>query len=143
MLDISCFDKPQSCRNRCRAVPCVKCIAPAFLSLGEAAHTAKLTQGIKAVAPSGQKLVRIGLMSHIPDNLILRQIQHQMKCHGKLNRTQIRTQMATVFTDLFNQEGSDLLRQLLIVLRINFFDIIFFLYFIQNHCNHQLTASCY
>ena len=41
----------------------------AFRAFGEAGKTAARAQGANAVATTGQNLVRIGLMSDVPDDL--------------------------------------------------------------------------
>ena len=67
----------------------------------------------------------IRLMPHIEDQLILREIHNRMKCHRKLNRTEVRSQMTAMFTHFLNQEFPDFLCQLRIFLSVYLFDIIF------------------
>ena len=55
----------------------------------------------------------IGLMSHIPDDLISRQIKGQVQGNGQLYNTQVGSQMPAGHTDLFDQELTDLRSQCL------------------------------
>ena len=57
----------------------------AFGPLGEAGKAAALTQRADAIAPSGQDLVRIGLMADIPDDAVARRVEHIMQRHGQLD----------------------------------------------------------
>ena len=104
----------------------IKAIALAFLSLGESTHSPEFAQFFKAFPSSGQELVCIRLMSHIPDDLILRKIQRKMQGHRKLNCAQIGSQMSAVDTDRIDQKVSDLLCQFPVILRIKLLDIIGF-----------------
>ena len=85
----------------------IKYIALAFFSLGKSAHSAVLSKGIKSFPAPGKKLMGIGLMSHIPDDLISRQVKRQMQRNGQLHHPQVGRQMAAVLTDLLNQELPD------------------------------------
>ena len=126
-LQISCAHIPKPRRDRSRAVSGVKCIACTFFSLRESAHPAIFSQVIKSVFSSGQDLMCIGLMSYIPYNFILRQIKDQMHCHCKFYYAEIRCQMSSGFTDLLDQELSDLLCQFRKFFRLQIFYIICFL----------------
>ena len=66
----------------------------AFLSLGKSAHSAVLSKGIKSFLAPGKKLMGIGLMSHIPDDLIFRQVKRQMQRNGQLHHPKVGRQMA-------------------------------------------------
>ena len=68
---------------------CIKSIAGTLFSLWKTAHASVFAQFIEALHPSGQKLVRVGLMPHIPDNLILWQVKDEMHCHCKLYDSQV------------------------------------------------------
>ena len=108
------------------AVPCIKGITGAFLTFGETAHSAELPEMIKLFSAPCQKLMGIGLMSHIPDDLVLRQIQGKMQRHGQFHCTQITGQMTARFTDLLDQELPDLRCKVLIGILRYFLNIIRF-----------------
>ena len=111
----------------------IKSIIIAFLALGESAHAVKLSQAVKPILAPGQKLVGIGLMSHVPDNLILRQVQCQVQRHGKLHSSQIGPKVSTCDTDLFNEELPDLLRQSPVICPVYFLDIVWIFDLFQKH----------
>ena len=67
--------------------PASKSIAAALLALGKAAHAALLPQMGKTVLPAGKDFVCIRLMSHIPDELILRKLQYIVKRKRQLHHT--------------------------------------------------------
>ena len=113
----------------------IKAVAVAFLSLREAAHSAVFAQRLKALPPSGQKLVGIGLVSHVPDNFVLRQVQHQMERHGQFHSTQIGAQMAAGHTDFIHQKFPDFRRQRRIIPGTDFLNVIWLLYLIKKHVN--------
>ena len=112
--------------DRCGAVPCVKGIAGALLALGETAHSAVLPEMVKFFSAPCQELMGIGLMSHIPDDLVLRQIQGKMQRHGQFHCTQITGQMTARLTDFLNKELPDLRCKFLIGILRYFFNIIRF-----------------
>ena len=122
------LDKPQPRRDGRGTVTCIKTVTLALLSLGKAAHPAVFAQALKPQAPARQQFVRIGLVPHIPHDLVLRQVQAQMQRHGQLHCPEIGSEMPSRDTDLVNQEISDLLRQQVPVFGCHVFYIIFFLY---------------
>lgn len=73
-LNISRFHHAEPCRYGGGTVPCVKTVAVALLPLRETAHTAEFPQVHKTVPPSRQNLMGIGLVSHIPNQFVLRQV---------------------------------------------------------------------
>ena len=73
----------------CRA----KRVINAFGADWKPADAVTLTQGLHAVAPTSENFVRIGLMAHIPNNAVIRGIEHVMQSHREFNRTQIGAQM--------------------------------------------------
>ena len=75
----------------------------ALAALGEAAEAAGLAQGADAVATTGQDLVRIALMANIPDQPVIRRVEHMMDRHRQLNHTQRRTQMPPGLRDRLNR----------------------------------------
>ena len=113
--------------DRCGTVSRIKRIAVAFLALGKSAHPAVLTQMIKLFPSACQKLMCIRLMPHIPDDLVLRQIQCYMERHRQFNRSKIACQMPACKADFFDQELPDLVRQFFIGILRYFLYIIRFI----------------
>ena len=81
-------------------------------------------------------------MPDIPYDLVGRQIQRKMKCHGQLHCTEVRPQMAARYTDLLNQKLSDFCCQTVQIFFLYFFDIIRFLYTVKQH-NPCLLSAVY
>jgi hypothetical protein len=61
---------------------------------GEAAEAPALPKGADAVAPAGDDLVRIGLMADVPDQLVVRRVEHIVKRHGELDDAECRAEMS-------------------------------------------------
>ena len=106
----------------------IKRITVTLFALRKSAHSAVFAKLIEPVLSAGQDLVRVGLMSHVPDDLVLRQIKGEMQRHRKLHNSQIRSQMTAVHTDLLNQKIAYLLRQLRQFFFLYLFYIVYFSY---------------
>ena len=66
----------------------------ALRPLGEAGKSAALSQRPDAVASAGQDLVRIGLMADVPDQAVLRRVEHVMEGDGELDHPETGAEMA-------------------------------------------------
>ena len=62
-----------------------KRIVFAFVLIRKTAYSAQLPQGPESIPPPGKELVTVRLMSHIPENDILRRIEYIMEAYGKLD----------------------------------------------------------
>ena len=60
-------------------------IVDALSTLGETGKTAALAQRTHALAAAGDDLVRIGLMADVPDETILRGVEHVVERNGQLD----------------------------------------------------------
>ena len=60
----------------------------AFAALGEARKPAGLPQCANSVSPAGQYLMRIALMTHIPDEPVFGRVEHIVDRGGQLDHTQ-------------------------------------------------------
>jgi len=65
-----------------------KGIVGAFGPLGETGQTTLLPQRAHTVAAARQDLVRIALMPHVPDQLVMRCVENRMQGHRQLDHTQ-------------------------------------------------------
>src|SRR5687768_16719170 len=54
-------------------------------ALEEAGDAALLTQRLHAITTAGEQLVRVTLVSDIPDQLIEGRVEHVMQCHRQLD----------------------------------------------------------
>ena len=86
-LDLCCQCHPQCCRNGGAGMRRPEIIVFTFRSLREPAQAAELAQRTHAIAAAGQNLVRVGLMTDVPNHTIIRGIENVVQRHGKLNGT--------------------------------------------------------
>ena len=56
--------------------------------LGEARQTSALAQRANAVAAPGQDLVRVTLVTDIPDQLVIGRVEHRMQGDGQFDHTE-------------------------------------------------------
>ena len=92
----------------------------ALFAPGEGVQAIFLANGLHAIPASGEDLVGIGLMAHIPDQTIHRGLVDIMQGHRQFDDAETRGQMATAAADGAQQElpqfiaqgGQTLLRQL-------------------------------
>ena len=72
-------------RDRGGRVSRAERIVFAFRALGEAGKSAALSQRSDAVAPAGQNLMRIGLVTDVPDQAVLRRIEDVVEGNRQLD----------------------------------------------------------
>ena len=61
---------------------------------GKARQASHLPQRSHALAPARQDLVRIGLMADVPDQPVMRRVEHVMQCDGEFHGAEVGTQVA-------------------------------------------------
>jgi hypothetical protein len=83
----------------------------ALRPLGEAGEPAALAQRPDARAPASQDLVRVGLVSDIPDQPVPWRIEHIVQGHGQFDHTQPRAQMAARHRNRADRFGTQLVRE--------------------------------
>ncbi len=74
------------------------------LRVGKGREAAVLLDGVQQFAPPGQHLVRIGLVTDVPDQPVIRRIEHVVQRDGQLDRAQARGEMAAPRADALDQE---------------------------------------
>ena len=92
-------------------------VVGAFVALEEARDAVPTTDPGERVAPAGQHLVRIGLMTDVPDQRVVRGVVEIMQRDREFNRAETSRQVSTAACDGLEQAGAQLLgelRQLLI-----------------------------
>ena len=65
----------------------VECVALTLLTFRKPAHASVLSKLVKAFPTSGQNLVGVGLVPHVPDDFILRQVETKVHRHRQLYHT--------------------------------------------------------
>ncbi len=63
-------------------------------ALGEAGEPAAHAQRADAVAPAGQDLVRIGLVADVPDQAVVRRVEHVVQRNRQLDHAEAGAEMA-------------------------------------------------
>src|SRR5262245_57021439 len=66
----------------------------AFGAAGETGQAGAHAQGADPVAPAGQDLVRIGLMTDVPDQAIMRRVERMMQRHSEFDDPKARSEMS-------------------------------------------------
>ena len=74
-------------------------------------EAAVLLDGVQQLAPSGQHLVRIRLMAHVPHQPVMGRIENVMQRDGQLDRAQACGEMPPAGADALDQELPQLFRQ--------------------------------
>mmetsp|Transcript_85589 Transcript_85589/g.238151 ORF Transcript_85589/g.238151 Transcript_85589/m.238151 type:complete len:669 (-) Transcript_85589:2867-4873(-) len=85
----------------------------ALVTAREAADAAELAQPAHAVAPTGQHLVRVGLVADVPHQPVLRGVENVMQSYRQLDRAQVGAQVAAGAGDALQHIGANLVGQLL------------------------------
>ena len=126
-------DNPESRGDRGGAVSGVKHVAAALRPLRKPGHAAQLSQRGEPLLASGQNFVRVGLMTHIPDQAVLRRIKREVKCHCQLHHAKVRSQVSARHGQLLDQKLPDLLCQLRELIMRNLPDITWLIDLLQYH----------
>ena len=82
------LDEAESVADRRRRVAGADDVVRRLGALRESGETAVLADGPEAVAPSREQLVRVALVAHVPDDLVLRTLQHAVQRDGEFDRAQ-------------------------------------------------------
>jgi hypothetical protein len=84
-----------------------------FRDRAERRETPVLADGVEAVAASREDLVRIGLVAHVPEDLVARRVEERMDGHRHLAGAQIGAEVPADLADRVDDQRADLLRHLL------------------------------
>ncbi len=85
-------------------MPGAEGIECALLPARVSAQAAVFAVGVKLVPPAGKDFVRVGLMAHIPDQLIVRGVEDVVQGHGQFHGAQVGAKMARVVRYHINNE---------------------------------------
>ena len=103
----------------------------ALLGRGEGTKAAQLTVGTETVTTTGQDLMAVGLMAHIPYDAVIRGIIDIMKGYCQLYHTKARSQVAGVHGEFFHDEMSQLVTELWQLVNLQLAQVIGGLYLIE------------
>ena len=93
LLQARAHGHAQRGRDAGRRVGGAKGIVRALFSTWKPAQAIFLSQGVHAIAPTGQDFVAIGLMPHIPDDAVMGGVVDVVQRHRQLHRAQVGAQM--------------------------------------------------
>ena len=68
---------------------CAKSIKFAFVPLWKACHAVQLAQSVHTVAATSQDFVRVGLVTHIPNQTVMGGVENIMQRHSELDRAEV------------------------------------------------------
>ena len=86
-------------------------VVGAFVAAREAGDAILHAQARHAVAAAGEHLVRVGLVADVPDQAVVRRVEHVVQGDGQFDRAQVRRQVAAGLGHRFEQEGAQFLGQ--------------------------------
>ena len=95
-------------RDRGRRVRGAEGVVLAFVAARKAADAAELAQRAHAVAPAGEDLVRIGLVADVPDQAVVRRVEHVVQRDRQLHRAEVARQVAAGLADRLQHELAQL-----------------------------------
>ena len=130
-------DQSQCGTDRIGTVPGIEDITFALPALGESAETVQTPESVKSLSSSRQYFVRITLVSHVPDDPVLRKMKRYVERHRKFDHTEIAGKVPTGNADFADQEIPDLRGKIAVRFLRYFLYVIRFVYLIKK-C-HQKT----
>ena len=71
-----------------------KGVVDAFVGLGETGKAPRLAEGVEAVLPAGEDLVGVALVADVPDDAVLRRVEHPVEGDRQLHRPQVGGEVA-------------------------------------------------
>ena len=110
-LEAARFRDPGRGRDRGAAVAHAEDVVDALLASREAADTAAFAQRVELVPPAGDEFVGVGLVTHIPDDLVPGGIEDVVEGKGELHGAKRGGQVAAVFGAGLDDDPADVLRE--------------------------------
>ena len=88
----------------------------ALRKTGQAAAGA---QGANAITPTGQNFVRVGLMTDVPDQLVIGRVKNVVKCHREFDDAEASAEMTAGDSDRVDRFSAQFIGNLREVPRID------------------------
>ena len=89
----------ECCADGCGRMPHAEYVVFAFAAFGKACQALVLAHGVHAVFAPREDFVGIGLMPHIPHQVVVRGVVNIMQGEGKLHRAEVAGEMPACFLD--------------------------------------------
>ena len=125
------FCNAESRGNRRSAVSAVECVVLTLIRMTKSRYSVLLAYRIKDIVPTCQKLMRICLVTDVPNDSVLRRVKRQMNCNCQFNCAKIGRKMTAVFWNGINKYIPYFLRKLGIFGAVKLFQISRRMYFIE------------
>src|SRR5258707_10965283 len=98
--------------DRGRRVRRAERVVFALRALGETGKPTALANSANTVAAAGQDLVRVRLVADIPNQPVVRGVEHVMEGHGQLDDAEAGSEMSTGDRDRIDQFSTQLVGEL-------------------------------
>jgi len=89
----------------------------ALVALEEAGDASMLPDPPEGLLPPGEDLVHVGLVTGVPDHLVVRQVERPVERHGQLHHAEARAEMPTLLGNDVDDVLADLVAQAREILR--------------------------
>ncbi len=96
-LDVAGSCKPECKAHGSRSVANHEMVVFAFARFGVAGNAPVLFRIQERFGAACQNLVGVALVAYIVDNLVLGRFEYIMQCDGRINESEVRSQMTTAF----------------------------------------------
>ena len=90
---------------------CAKSVVGAFVAFGKTRQTIELSQAVHLVTPAGKYLVRVGLVTYVPNQTVVWCIEDIVQSHREFDGTQVGAEVSAGFGYAFQHIGSQLVGQ--------------------------------
>ena len=104
----SSFGHAERRRNRHRGMPAPESVVGALGHARETADAAQQAFGLERLAAPGDNLVGIGLVPHVPDDLVRGRIENVVECGGEFHAAEARRQMPGIYRALVDDIAAQL-----------------------------------
>ena len=111
-LQVAAHRETQARRDRGRGMRRTERIVFTLGALGEARQATPLAQRMDPVSPARQNLVRITLMTYVPDQNVPRRVEDIVDRRRQLHHTQTRAKVTACLRDRVHRRVAQLVRQL-------------------------------
>ena len=118
-------------RDRRARMTCAESVVDGLLALGESRDAAFLAKTGECLAPACQNLVRIRLMTDVPDDLVLRTVERPVQGERKLHRAKARGEMTARLGNCVDNIAAQFSRQLRKLIERAAFQRVRFVYAFQ------------
>ena len=89
-------------------MPAPESVVGALRHARETADTAQQAFGLERLAAPGDNLVGIGLVPHVPDDLVRGRIENVVECGGEFHAAEARRQMPGIYRALVDDIAAQL-----------------------------------